>query len=765
VAGILNMRNSNRQWLYLLFFVSGFCSLVYQMVWTRLAFASFGIITPVLSVVLSVFMLGLSVGAWAGGRIIPRLVRQSGLSAIFFYGGAEFVIGLGAFATPKLFVLGQQTLLSAGQTDSFRYLFLSALVLSASILPWCIFMGATFPWMMAYVWEEATDQADSFSYLYFANVLGAMTGTIVTAFVLVELFGFHDTLTLAATGNFAIAALSVGIGWKGRQAEPPPFPGTPAAEAVPQNSPASPADGRLIRWILFTTGFSAMAMEVVWTRAFTPVLKTQVYSFALIVFTYLGATFLGTLVYRRHLRQGKQWALGDLMALLCLAAFLPIIAVDPRIVPVQLNIRSANYLDSHTAVAFVLASICPVCGVLGYLTPSLIDRYASGHPAAAGKAYGINVIGCILGPLCASYFLLSNISERYAMVLLVLPLLGLGVLCRHSMPFSSRIAAALGAGAALVWSLFYAHDFEGLLKQLDDHTTVRRDYAASVISCGEGFGRRLLVNGVGMTALSVDTKLMVHLPMAMHKGPTESALIICFGMGTSYRSALSWDVKTTVVELVPSVVAAFGYYHSDTASILANPKGRIVIDDGRRFLKRTSEKYDIIVADPPPPPEAAGSSLLYSREFYDLAKEHLKPGGILQIWHPGGTKPTVQAVMRSLVDSFPYVRGFGGINGWGAHFLASMQPIDSATGAVLANRLPLKAQKDLEEWMRTPTLKTLQDAFQLILVNEAPMNIILNPDPKIEITDDQPYNEYYLLRQWRFHAPEILSYRSMESKR
>src|SRR5665213_2602449 len=172
---ILDMSVPNRRRLYLLFFLSGFCSLVYQMVWTRLAFASFGIITPVLSVVIAVFMLGLSIGAWAGGRIIQWLVRRTGLSAIFFYGGAEFIIGLGAFAVPGLFAQGEQLLLTSGQTDSIQYLLFSALVLAASILPWCVFMGATFPFMMAYVREQEPHNADSFSYLYFANVLGAMT--------------------------------------------------------------------------------------------------------------------------------------------------------------------------------------------------------------------------------------------------------------------------------------------------------------------------------------------------------------------------------------------------------------------------------------------------------------------------------------------------------------------------------------------------------------------------------------------------------------
>jgi predicted membrane-bound spermidine synthase len=245
------MSISNKRRLYLLFFVSGFCSLVYQMVWTRLAFASFGIITPVLSVVLSVFMLGLSVGAWAGGRIIPCLVRKTGLSAIFFYGGAELIIGVGAFATPALFALGQQGLLAVGQADSFRYLFLSALVLAVSILPWCLCMGATFPWMMAYVREEEAHNADSFSYLYYANVLGAMTGTILTALVLVETLGFHRTLALAAAGNFAIAALAADIGWKARAKARAPASAAPA----PEVSPSGPAGGGLIRWILFTTGF------------------------------------------------------------------------------------------------------------------------------------------------------------------------------------------------------------------------------------------------------------------------------------------------------------------------------------------------------------------------------------------------------------------------------------------------------------------------------------------------------------------------------
>ena len=165
-----NLSQFTRRLLFILFFLSGFSGLVYQVVWVRMAFASFGIIIQVLSVVVSVFMLGLSLGAWAGGLSIKFLVRKTGCSALWFYAGTELMIGIGAFAVPALFAIGEKLLLSAGEADSTRYLFLSALALALSILPWCIFMGATFPFMMAFVREQDNQNAESFSFLYVANV-------------------------------------------------------------------------------------------------------------------------------------------------------------------------------------------------------------------------------------------------------------------------------------------------------------------------------------------------------------------------------------------------------------------------------------------------------------------------------------------------------------------------------------------------------------------------------------------------------------------
>ena len=729
------MNQFTRRVLFFLFFLSGCSSLVYQVVWTRMAFASFGIITPVLSVVLSVFMLGLAIGSWAGGRFVATFVRKTGLSAVIFYALAELLIGLGAFAVPKLFAVSENMLLASGETDSFGYLSLSALVLAVSILPWCVCMGATFPLMMAYVQERDSRSTTSFSFLYLANVMGAMCGTFFTAVVWIEALGFRHTLWLAAAGNFTIAFISGCLGWAQRSDALSESPAV-AAESLPSQNPTV----RMTKTILFSTGFAAMAMEVIWSRAFAPVLKTQVYSFAMIVFTYLGATFFGSWMYRLNLRKNRLGSPGKLISMLAITAFLPVLANDPRFVAAEFWTISINWVSALV----LLASICPFCALLGYLTPRLIDGYAAGQPTAAGRAYAINVLGCILGPLFACYVLLPRLSERHALILLALPFLVFWLIFTQSQTRRQRLALGLATGVVLIWTSLVTEDFETMLYKNAINTTVRRDYAATVISFGKDMGKNLLVNGIGMTSLTPITKFMVHLPLAFHEGKPDSALVICFGMGTTYRSALSWNIDTTAVELVPSVTKAFGFYHADAEKFVDNPKGHIIVDDGRRFLKRTDKKFDVIVVDPPPPVQAAGSSLLFSTEFYELAAQHLKPGGVLQMWFPGDNDvATEQAVIRSIHEAFPYVRCFPSVERSGMHMLASMEPIKQFDAAQLAARMPESARQDLLEWNSS---KDAAAYLAQVVTNEYSVPALLNPDTEIQITDDEPFNEYFLLR-------------------
>ncbi len=341
-----------------------------------------------------------------------------------------------------------------------------------------------------------------------------MCGVLLSALVLVEVFGFQHTLWFAAAGNFIIALTAICLARERRNETAAPVP--VAEKEPPQPAAFVPTGHRfMIPWILFSTGFCAMAMEIVWVRAFTPVLKTQVYSFALIVFTYLGATFLGSLAYRHELRKNHTAPLAKLFSIIVVAVFLPVVANDSRIWMVGDIWKGTPDLIKSL---ILLGSICPFCALLGYLTPSLIDQYAQGKPEPTGRAYSINIIGCILGPVSASYCLLPYLSERYVLIVLALPFLAFWLAFCKPLPRSQRALVGFASGAVLIWSACFNQDLEIAMQKETNHSAVRRDYAATVISYGERRNRGLMVNGISMTGLTPITKFMAHLPLAFHDG-------------------------------------------------------------------------------------------------------------------------------------------------------------------------------------------------------------------------------------------------------
>ena len=721
--------------IFLLFLISGFCSIVYQLVWVRLAFAAFGVITPVLSVVLSVFMLGLALGSWLGGQYIERLTRQTGCLPILFYALAELLIGIGGLWVPGLLRTGQAVLLSAGNFNSFWYLLFSALILSAALLPWCFCMGTTIPFMLAFIKRFKKEHATGFGFLYKANVIGALCGTVFTAFFLIEWLGLSQTLKVAAMMNFiiAISGVLLDVQFLRREAVlvSPRVLGTKVQD-VPETT-----NSGLVLSMLLTTGFVSMAMEVVWVRAFTPVLLTSIYSFACILAVYLLATWTGSHIYYRHAGNHKAVKTSSLIMLAAYSCFFPILLNDPR---------TLSWIPgAMTKVIIVLASIFPFCATLGYLAPKLIDEFSFGEPQDAGKAYAFNALGCILGPLFAGYFLLPALGVRLSLAVLAVPFSAYLLYFYFKKAWKPIYVHIVSVALSLVF--LYVGSVGVLLSYEDGalykHGEVRRDYVASVISYGQGVDKKLLVNGIGVAALSPITKFMAHLPLAVHRTPPDSALIICFGVGATFRSAAFWGIRATAVELVPSVRDAFGFYFADAKEILKNPKVQVVVDDGRRFLSRTLEKFDVITLDPPPPVYASGTALLYSEELYRLIKLRLKEGGILQQWYPGEGRDEVSAVARSISRAFPYVRIFPSIEGWGYHFIASMQPFEMPSAEAFEKKLPPKARADLIEGFNH---LSVQQYYQIVMSREVPLESILIPNSGISITDDRPYNEYFLMR-------------------
>ena len=240
-----------------------------------------------------------------------------------------------------------------------------------------------------------------------------------------------------------------------------------------------------------------------------------------------------------------------------------------------------------------------------------------------------------------------------------------------------------------------------------------------------------------MTSLNPITKMMAHLTLASHREPPQNTLVICFGMGTTFRSALTWGAPVTVVDLIPSVPRLFPYVHGDAAEVLASPNAHVIVDDGRRFLERTPQTFDSIIVDPPPPVPAAGSSLLYSVEFYSLVKQHLRPYGIFQQWLPDSDQATQSAVAGALQRSFPYVRAFNhaetGTSGW--HFLASLQPIPTRTSSELADRMPVRAIADFVEW---GPYNNANEEFSLVIPHEATLDSLIALAPSTPSASRRP---------------------------
>lgn len=599
-------------------------------------------------------------------------------------------------------------------------------------------MGATIPVaMMCIRRAEPKDSVRSFSYLYLANVLGAACGSIIPLFF-IELYGFRGTLRVGALVNFLLAASAFALSTRLHDSTDSVY--SPSASAAGLTRSERSVKPLLL---LFATGLTSMGMEVVWIRLYTPYLGTVVYAFAEILCSYLLATFLGSRLYRQwSSRTNPPPILSWAWILLGLSALLPLL--------------TAGTSFSANAGQRIWLGLTPFCSILGFVTPMLVDRWSEGDPDRAGRAYAINVIGCILGPLLAGFFLLPRIGERWALLSLAAPwfLVSLSPqwptrenVTRRQLKTRQTVAAvALALGLTIfISSRDYAEKFA--------HHITLRDNTATIIATGEGMQRRLLVNGVGITNLTPITKMMAHLPLAFLPHPPRNALVICFGMGTTFRSVLSWGIPGTAVELVPSVPKAFSYFHSDGPELLRSPLAHVVIDDGRRYLERTSDQYDVITIDPPPPVEAASSSLLYSKEFYAAIKLRLRAGGIVQTWLPKADATVRSSAAQAIKDSFPYVRVYGSLEGWGNHFLASDQPLPDWTPQQLTAHMPPKAIADMMEWGPE---STPAQQFAAVLNTEVPIDQLIAEAPDAPpLQDDKPVNEYYILRR---HFPAMTKY-------
>jgi spermidine synthase len=586
-------------------------------------------------------------------------------------------------------------------------------------------------------------------------------GVLATGFVLLGLIG--ETATLCVAASFNVCSAVFALAWASHRMETV----SPTADSSTQanSEPFPPMIRRLGLLAFFVSGLTALAYEVLWTRLLTPFLYTSIYAFSTMLAAFLVGVARGSResITNRWTNQSPVAAFGMLEVLIAFGALVGIASLP------FFN-QLGNSLGNLGGIAGVFACglvVLPVAFCFGLQFPAAV-RVCAGNPKDAagttGWAYAVNTFGAIVGSLSAGFLLIPWLGTAGAVVFLAganlilgLALLGASQEGRRQLRPAGLIAVAFVAMLPFLGDPYRKVMASRITAFYGPEATIF-EYAertcATTIAAGNPnpFERTLLVNGVGMTLLCSETKIMAHLPMLLAEKP-KNMLIICFGMGTTFRSACRHEgLEVDVVDIVPDVFRCFEHFHQDAAEFRNRPNAKFIVNDGRNHLLMTNKKYDVITIDPAPPVHSAGTVNLYTKEFFELCRSRLSPGGIFCLWlPPDAVRSEICMVMKSYLEVFPHATAWGGLRFPGFYMIAGHRPLPVSP----SHRRELLAQlariPDMGEWDKDyANPDKLAETF---LMDADGLGNFLKNYPSV--TDDMPYTEFPLWR-WAFneHAPK-----------
>ena len=652
--------------LLLLFFCSGVCGLIYQVLWLRLLALVFGVTVYAASTVLAAFMAGLAVGSALAGRIVSRVQRP-----LVVFGVAEILIGLSALLTP--YALDAAAALYARVyplTGGSLPILTAARLMTGFIvlLVPTILMGMTLPVLSASRLVRGSSFGSRVSALYAINTAGAVCGAVVTGFYLIGAIGIHRSFLLGAAINVAVGAVALVLARRVDEADGtdrPEFQATrvaPAATVAPRD--AGVPSARVIGIVVALSGLGALALEIVWFRTLVQYLAATTYAFTTMLATVLAGIAIGGAVAARLLRKPRDWTLR--LAVIQIAAALAVL-VSAIFLGWSYGLGWRTGGDWQASAAAIL----PVAVLMGLAFPMAIHLAASplsGESARAtaqrvGRLYSLNVLGAIVGALTGGFVLLPLLGTRRALIAMA-ALYGASALVligKH--PRRGRLTILAMASAVVFAYLAAKVPDPFVAAYARRHGQEMREFwreegvQTAVSVHASQFRRSLYLDGLHQANDTPDMvrlhRIIGHLPMVLHPSP-QDALVIGLGGGAT-PGAVSQHPATRVqvVELSESVRKAAAYFAHVNYDVLNQPNVRIRVDDGRNFLTLSGETFDVITADIIQPVHA-GAGNLYSREYFTLVRNALRDNGIVLQWI-GHREPTQYAlIMRTFLDVFPH---------------------------------------------------------------------------------------------------------------
>jgi len=631
--------------MFAVYFLSGFCALLYQTAWQRLLGLFTGADVRSVTIIVAAYLAGLGAGSLIGGVIADRL---SSRAAVWLFGLCNLGIAAFALAARLLFydlLFLRLHALAANLAGLMAASFLTLLIPTT-------LMGLSLPLLSRALVRSLDEAPQTIGRLEAINIIGAALGALVGGCLLIGMLGFDGA-------SYAGALLSVVVG-VAALAIAPTFAANDGRHAARQGAPPA-RSARLWYWsaLVFLSGFLAIGLQVVWFRLLSVPLESFAYTFAMLVALVLLGDGIGTALGARLVQRAadpRPWFMLTQAAVMLyvLGSVLVLCALATRLSdPAPGMALAARSFGAQMAllVALPLALLLPPNLLIG-LTLPFVQKAVQTETASVGRNVGLlqmaNLLGNVAGATLTGTLLLDAFGAGGVLVIFALVGLGfaLGALaCAFPRPCAARCALPLTLTLALaalialtpsnsrLWAALHGSGGAGATV-VEDSTGV-----TAIIARGE---RATLYSGGNeqgeIPFLDVHV-ILGALPALAHPHPQDLLIIGIGSGGTPYSAGLRPETRSILaVELVASQLPALTTFARNTASaplqaLFADPRYRLVVGDGRRALAHTDQRFDLIQADAVQP-WRAGSGLLYSREFFEQARARLATGDLMAQWMP-----------------------------------------------------------------------------------------------------------------------------------
>ncbi len=664
--------------LVLLFVGSGTAALIYEVVWQQLLQLVIGSSTVSLGVLLGTYMGGLCLGSLYAPRLVPR-----GRHPLAVYAALEAAIGAMGLLLLWAMPLVTRVYISVGGLGAGGVL-MRALVAGVCLVPPTFAMGATLPVMARWVGGTADGKA-RLGFFYAGNLAGAVFGCLLAGFYLLRVFDMAIATYVAVAINLVVAALA----WlASRRAAPVPERCQSVAAARTNNSTEAVAARRRLYLVVAGSGFCALAAEVVWTRFLALLFGATVYTFSIVLAVFLIGLGIGSTAaasWARRLTRPALWLgwaqLASVVGMVWSAhALSNVLPYWPPSDAGAVSIWAVFRVDFLRAVFAILPA--PLFWGASFslaLAASSDDTADQGE--VVGRLYAANTIGAIAGALFTSLVLVPWFGSQHAQQVMTLVGSSGGALMLWNAAGSwrLRVVRVSAVGATLLLA-FAVAPLPAVLIAYGRHAANWVSHANEIIYVGEGMHASIAISRtedgvlnyhnagkVQASSQPADMRLqrmLGHLTTLIPEKPRKVLVIGCGAGVTAGAVSVNPAVEqVTIVDIEPLVPqVARAYLGSVNHDVLKNPKVRVIADDARHYLLTTTETFDAITSDPLDP-WVKGAATLYTKEFFDVARQHLNPGGVMTLYVQlfESSPAAVKSEVATFFEAFPEALVFGNV--------------------------------------------------------------------------------------------------------